>query len=146
MSDQESRDRILDAIEDLKRTHERSIEDVKETMAENKRTTEHAIAEVKRTTENSFAEVKETMAADKRTTEHAIAEVKRTTERSLEEIRHDVKSINDRLQSVGQDVAWTKGALEGKQEAISNKDAKSAIWIALGSAVAAIVSLIKSFW
>ena len=146
MSDQEFRDRMLGAIEDLKRTHERSIEDVKETIAENKRTTEHAIAEFKRTTELSIAEVKESIAESKRSNEHAIAEFKRTTERSLEEIRHDVKSINDRLLSVGQDVAWTKGVLEGKQEATTNKDVKSALWIALGSALAAIISLIKSFW
>ena len=95
MSDQDFREQVLHAIEDLKRTNERSIEEVKQ----------------------------------------SIEEVKRTTER-----------IDDRLHSVEMDVAWIKGKFEGKQEAISNKNVKSAIWIALGSAVAAIISLIRSFW
>ena len=135
MSDQEFRDRILSAIEELKRTHERSIDDVKETIAESERTTEHAIAESKRTTETSIAEVKE-----------SIAESERTTKRSLEEIQHDIKHINNKLQNVEQNVAWIKGRSEGRQELITNKNSKSAIWIALGSALAAIISLIKSFW
>ena len=117
MSDQEFRDRMLSAIEDLKRTHERSI-----------------------------AEVKEDIAESKRTTEHSIAEVKRVNERFSEEIQHDIKGINNGLRNVETDVAWIKGKLEGKQESATNKEAKSALWIALGSAVAAIISLIKSFW
>ena len=135
MSDQEFRDRMLSAIEDLKRTHERSIEDVKEDIAEVKRSTEHSIAEVKRSNERSIAEVKED-----------IAEVKRVNERFSEEIQHDIKGINNGLRNVETDVAWIKGKLEGKQESATNKEAKSALWIALGSAVAAIISLIKSFW
>ena len=124
MSDQDFRERVLNAIEDLKRTHERSIEEVKE-----------SIAEVKRTNERSIEEVKE-----------SIAEVKRTNERSFEEVKHNTKNIDTGLRSVETDVAWIKGTFEGKQEATSNKDVKSAIWIALGSALAAIISLIKSFW
>ena len=95
MSDQDFRERVLTAIEDLKRTNERSIEEVKQ---------------------------------------------------SIEEVKHNTKNIDDRLRSVEMDVAWIKGKFEGKQEAVSNKDVKSAIWIALGSALAAIISLIKSFW
>jgi len=124
MSNQEFRDRMLSAIEDLKRTYERSIAEVKED-----------IAEVKRVNERSIAEVKED-----------IAEVKRVNERSIEEIQHDIKGINNGLRNVETDVAWIKGKLEGTQESTRNKDAKSALWIALGSAVAAIISLIKSFW
>ena len=142
MSDQDFRERVLGAIEDLKRTHERSIEEVKESIAEVKRTNERSIeevkesiAEVKRTNERSIEEVKE-----------SIAEVKRTNERSFEEIKHNTKNIDTGLRSVETDVAWIKGTFEGKQEATSNKDVKSAIWIALGSALAAIISLIKSFW
>jgi len=131
MSDQDFRERVLGAIEDLKRTHERSIEEVK-----------HSIAEAKRTNERSIEEVKE-----------SIAEIKRTNERSIEEVKHSIaevkrttESIDTGLRSVETDVAWIKGTFEGKQEATSNKDVKSAIWIALGSALAAIISLIKSFW
>ncbi|MDE0469429.1 MAG: hypothetical protein OYL97_20450 [Candidatus Poribacteria bacterium] len=135
MSDQDFRERVLNAIEDLKRTNERSVEEVKESIADLKQTTERSIEEVKRTNERSIEEVKE-----------SIAEVKRTNERSFEEIKHNTKNIDTGLRSVETDVAWIKGTFEGKQEAISNKDVKSAIWIALGSALAAIISLIKSFW
>jgi len=82
------------------------------------------------------------MADIKRSNEQAIAEVKR----SIEDVKHDVKRIDNGLRNIETDVAWIKGKLEGQQQSISNKDAKSAIWIALGSAVAAIISLIKSFW
>ena len=135
MSDQDFRERVLNAIEDLKRTNERSVEEVKESIADLKQTTERSIEEVKRTNERSIEEVKE-----------SIAEVKRTNERSFEEVKHNTKNIDTGLRSVETDVAWIKGTFEGKQEAISNKDVKSAIWIALGSALAAIISLIKSFW
>lgn len=135
MSDQDFRERVLNAIADLKRTNERSIEEVKESIADLKQTTERSIEEVKRTNERSIAEVKE-----------SIAEVKRTNERSIEEVKHNTKSINDRLHSVETDVAWIKGKFKGKQETFSNKDVKFAIWIARGSAVLAIISLIKSFW
>ena len=124
MSDQDFRERVLHAVEDLKRTHERSIEEVKQ-----------SIEEVKRTNERSIEEVKQ-----------SIEEVKRTNERSFEEVKYNTKNIDTGLRSVETDVAWIKGKFEGKQEAISNKDVKSAIWIALGSAVVAIISLIKSFW
>ena len=61
----------------------------------------------------------------------------------LGELRGDVRNEIGEMRG---DVRWIRGKLEGRQEAISNKDAKAAIWIALGSALAAIVSLIKSFW
>ena len=97
----------------------------------------------------------------------AITDLKRTTERVEDKIervedrieRVEVKidqvneKVNDRLASMEKDVGnvhgdvrWIRGKLEGRQEATSNQDAKTALWIALGSALAAIVSLIKSFW
>ena len=66
MSDQDFRERVLHAVEDLKRTHERSIEEVKQ-----------SIEEVKRTNERSIEEVKQ-----------SIEEVKRTNERSFEEVKY----------------------------------------------------------
>ncbi|MCY3743237.1 MAG: hypothetical protein OXH00_19640 [Candidatus Poribacteria bacterium] len=90
-----------------------------------------AMADIKRSNEQAIAEVKQ-----------SVAEVKR----SIEDIKHDAKRIDNGLRNVETDVAWIKGKLEGQQQSISNKDVKSAIWIALGSAVAAIISLIKSFW
>ena len=90
----------------------------------------------------------------------AIADLKRTTERvedRIERVEDKIEQVNEkvnsRLASVEKDmsnlhgdVRWIRGKLEGRQEAISNKDVKTAIWIALGSALAAIISLIKSFW
>ena len=153
MSDQDFRERVLSAIEDLKRTNERSIEEVKEFIAEAKRTNERSIEEVKesiadlkQTTERSIEEVKRTNERSIEEVKQSIAEGKRITERSFEEVEHNTKNIDTGLRSVETDVAWIKGTFEGKQEAISNKDVKSAIWIALGSALAAIISLIKSFW
>lgn len=120
MSDQDFKDQILSAMADIKRSNEQSIAEVKQ-----------SIAEVKQSNEQSIADIKQ-----------SVAEVKR----SIEDVKHDVKRIDNGLRNVETDVAWIKGKLEGQQESISNKDAKSAIWIALGSAVAAIISLIKSFW
>ena len=100
-------------------------------IADIKRSNEQAIAEVKQSNEQAIADIKQ-----------SVAEVKR----SIEDVKHDAKRIDNGLRNVETDVAWIKGKLEGQQESISNKDAKSAIWIALGSAVAAIISLIKSFW
>ncbi len=61
-----------------------------------------------------------------------------------------VKEIEDmwdqEVSNLHGDVRWIWGKLEGRQEATSNQDAKTALWIALGSAFAGIVSLIKSFW
>ena len=120
MSDQDFRDQILSIIVDLKRSNEQAIAEVKQSVAEVKQSNEQAIAEVKQ----------------------SVAEVKR----SIEDVKHDTKRIDNGLRNVETDVAWIKGKFEGQQESISNKDAKSAIWIALGSAVAAIISLVKSFW
>ena len=97
----------------------------------------------------------------------AIADLKRTTERvedKIERVEDKIERVEGRIEQVNEkvnsrlaavekdvtnlhgDVRWIRGKLEGRQEATSNKDAKAAIWIALGSALAAIVSLIKSFW
>ena len=72
----------------------------------------------------------------------AIEDLKRTTER----IEGRLTGVENRFVSVEKDVAWIKGKLEGRQESLSNKNVRSALWIALGSALAAIISLIKSFW
>lgn len=97
----------------------------------------------------------------------AIADLKRTTERvedRMERMEDKIERVEGRIEQVNEkvnsrfaavekdmsnlhgDVRWIRGKLEGRQEATSNKDAKTALWIALGSALAAIVSLIKSFW
>lgn len=72
----------------------------------------------------------------------AIEDLKRTTGR----IEGRLTGVENRFVSVEKDVAWIKGKLEGRQESLSNKNVRSALWIALGSALAAIISLIKSFW
>ena len=81
------------------------------------------------------------------------AELKRMFERMDDKIEHMNTQTNNRLLAVEKDVGelrsdvkWIRGKLEGRQEAKADKDAKAAIWIALGSALAAIVSLVKSFW
>ncbi|MXV85336.1 hypothetical protein F4X88_20920 [Candidatus Poribacteria bacterium] len=97
----------------------------------------------------------------------AITDLKRTTERiedkiervedKIERVEGRMEQVNERLNSrlaavekdvtnLHGDVRWIRGKFEGRQEATSNQDVKTAIWIALGSALAAIVSLIKSFW
>ncbi len=90
----------------------------------------------------------------------SIEDLKRTTERiedRMERIEDRMERTNERTDSklravekdvseLHSDVKWIRGKLEGRQEATSNKDVKTAIWIALGSALAAIISLIKSFW
>ena len=95
MSDQDFRERVLSAIDDLKRTTER-IENRMERMEDRM--------------ENRLTAV----------------------EKDVSELRSDVR--------------WIRSKLEGRQETTSNQDAKTALWIALGSALAAVVSLIKSFW
>ena len=109
MSDQDFRERMLSAIDDLKRTTER--------------------------------------------VENRIERVEDKIERVEDKIEQVNKNLNNRLAAVEKDVTnlhgdvrWIRGKLEGRQEASSNQDAKTALWIALGSALAAIVSLIKSFW
>ena len=113
MSDQDFRERMLGAIEDLKRTTER-IENRMERMDE----------EFNRTIERM---------------DHRIQRMDERIGGRLTAVEKDVTNLHG-------DVRWIRGKLEGRQEATSNKDVKTAIWIALGSALAAIVSLIKSFW
>ena len=113
MSDQDFREQILSAIEDLKRTTER-IENRIERMDE----------EFNRTIERM---------------DHRIQRMDERIDGRLIAVEKDVSNLHG-------DVRWIRGKLEGRQEATSNKDVKTAIWIALGSALAAIVSLIKSFW
>ena len=90
----------------------------------------------------------------------AIADLKRMTERvedKIERVEGRIEQVNEKVNSrlaavekdvtnLHGDVRWIRGKLEGRQEATSNKDAKTALWIALGSALAAIISLVKSFW
>lgn len=106
MSDQDFRERMLSAIEDLKRTTERMDDRI-----------------------------------DRRLT--IVEEDVRNLRDELGALRGDVR---DEIGEMRGDIRWIRGKLEGRQEATSNQDARAAIWIALGSALAAIVSLIKSFW
>lgn len=90
----------------------------------------------------------------------AIADLKRTTERvedKIERVENRIEQVNEKVNSrlaavekdvtnLHDDVRWIRGKLEGRREATSNQDAKTALWIALGSALVVIVSLIKSFW
>ena len=113
MSDQDFRERVLSAVDDLKRTIERMDDRI-----------------------------------DRRLT--AVEEDARNLRDELGALRGDVRNeigdVRDEIGELRGDVRWIRGKLEGRQEATSNKDVKTAIWIALGSALAAIVSLIKSFW
>ena len=113
MSDQDFRERMLSAIEDLKRTTER-IENRMERMDE----------EFNRTIERM---------------DHRMQQMEERIGGRLTAVEKDVSNLHG-------DVRWIRGKLEGRQEASSNRDARIAIWVALGSTLAAIVSLIKSFW
>ena len=62
------------------------------------------------------------------------------------DVRDEIGAVRGEIGELRGDIRWIRGKLEGRQEATSNKDVKTAIWIALGSALAAIISLIKSFW
>ena len=106
MSDQDFRERVLSAIDDLKRTIDRMDD-----------------------------------RTDRRLT--TIEEDARNLRDEIGELRGDVR---DEIGELRGDVRWIRGKLEGRQEATSNTDVKTAIWIALGSALAAIISLVKSFW
>ena len=113
MSDQDFRERVLSAIDDLKRTIERMDDRI-----------------------------------DRRLT--AVEEDARNLRDELGALRGDVRDeigdVRDEIGEMRGDVRWIRGKLEGRQEATSNQDVRTAIWIALGSALAAIVSLVKSFW
>ena len=102
MSDQGFRERVLSAIDDLKRTAER-VEDKIERV------------------------------------ESRIEQVNEKVNSRLAAVEKDVTNLHG-------DVRWIRGKLEGRQEVTSNTDAKTAIRIALGSALVAIISLIKAFW
>jgi HAMP domain-containing protein len=106
MSDQDFRERVLSAVDDLKRTIDRMDDRI-----------------------------------DRRLT--TIEEDARNLRDEIGELRGGVR---DEIGDLHGDIRWIRGKLEGRQEATSNKDAKTALWIALGSALAAIISLVKSFW
>lgn len=83
----------------------------------------------------------------------SIEDLRRTAERIENRVEQINEGLSGRLTVVEKDITnlhgdvrWIRGKLEGRQEATSNQDAKTALWIALGSALAALVSLIKSFW
>lgn len=96
----------------------------------------------------------------KRTTERIENRMERMDEefnRTIERMDHRIQRMDERIDgrltavekdvtNLHGDVRWVRGKLEGRQEATSNKDARAAIWIALGSALAAVISLVKSFW
>ena len=73
----------------------------------------------------------------------AVEEDRRNLRDEIGELRGDVRNENSNLYD---DVRWIRGKLEGRREATSNQDAKTALWIASGSALVVIVSLIKAFW
>ena len=117
MSDQDFRERVLSAIDDLKRTIERMDDRTDKRLA---------------TVEKDVSELR--------------LEVKRTIERMDEKIDDRFTTVGKDVGELRGDIRWIRGKFEGRQEATSNQDAKTALWIALGSALAAVVSLIKSFW
>lgn len=117
MSDQDFRERVLSAIDDLKRTIDRMDDRIDNRLT---------------TVEKDVSGLRD--------------DVKRTTERMEEKIDNRFTTVEKDVSELRGDVRWIRGKLEGRQEATSNKDVKTAIWIALGSALAAIISLIKSFW
>ena len=102
MSDQDFRERVLSAIDDLKRTTER--------------------------------------------VENKIERVESRMEQVNEKVNSRLAAVEKDVTNLHGDVRWIRGKLEGRQEATSNTDAKTAIRIALGSAVVAIISLITAFW
>ena len=102
MSEQDFRERVLSAIDDLKRTTER-VEDRIERV------------------------------------ESRIEQVNKKVNSRLAAVEKDVSNLHG-------DVRWIRGKFEGRQEATSNQDVKTAIRVALGSALVAIISLIKAFW
>lgn len=101
MPDQNFRERMLSAIDDLKRTTERI--------------------------ENRIERVKDSM------------------EKMNEKINSRLTAVEKDVTNLHGDVRWIRGKFEGRQEATSNQDAKTAFWIALGSALASTVSLVKFF-
>ena len=117
MSEQDFRERVLSAIDDLKRTIERMDDRTDKRLA---------------TVEKDVSELR--------------IEVKRTIERMDEKVDDRFTTVGKEVSELRGDIRWIRGKFEGRQEATSNKDVKTAIWIALGSALAAIISLIKSFW
>ena len=124
MSDQDFRERMLSAIDDLKRTVER-IEDRMERIEDR---------------------VNDRLTVVEKDVNGLRDDVKRTIERMDEKIDDRFATIGKDMSEWRGDIRWIRGKLEGRQEATSNQDAKTALWIALGSALAAIVSLIRSFW
>lgn len=109
MSDQDFRERMLSAIDDLKRMTERIADKIERV-------------------------------------EDRIERVEVKVEQVTEKVNDRLAGMEKEVSNVHGDVRWIRGKLEGRQEATSNQDVKTAIWIALGSALAAIISLIKSFW
>ena len=131
MSEQDFRERVLSAIEGLKRTTER-IEDKMERVEDRIERVEIRIDQVNERVDNRLASM-EKDANDR------LASMEKNVNDRLASMEKNVSNVHG-------DVRWIRGKLEGRQEATSNQDVKTAIWIALGSALAAIVSLIKSFW
>ena len=106
MSERDFRERVLNAIDDLKRTIDRMDDRIDRRLT--------------------------TVEEDARNLRDEIGALRGDVRDEIGELRGDVRRI--------------RGKLEGRQEATSNKNVQTAIWIALGSALAAIISLIKSFW
>ena len=159
MANQDFENQVLSAIEDLKRSNEHSISEVRHSISEVRHSisevrqsvedVRQSVGEVKQSNEHAIADVRQSIVDVRRSNEHAIEDVRQSimdVKQSVGEVKQDTDLLKNGFGSVETNVAWVKGKLEGRQESISNRDARSAIWIALGSALAAIISLIKSFW
>ena len=124
MWEQDFRERVLSAIDDLKRTIDRMDDRIDRRLT--------TIEEDARNLRDELGTLR--------------GEVKQTIERMDEKVDDRFTTVGKEVSELRGDIRWIRGKLEGRQEATSNKDVKTAIWIALGSALAAIISLIKSFW
>ena len=124
MSDQDFRERVLNAIEELKQTNERTDADLKRTIDRIDDRTDRRLTAIEEDARNLRDEIGALRGA----------------------VRDEIGALRDEIGELRGDIRWIRGKLEGKQEATSNTDAKTALRMALGSAVVAIISLITAFW
>ena len=98
MSDQDFRERVLSAIDDLKRTVERMDD----------RTDKRLTA-----VEKDVSELRD--------------DVKRTIERMDEKVDNRFTTVGKEVGELRGDIRWIRGKLKGRQETSSSKDARIAI-------------------
>ena len=109
MSDQDFRERMLSAIDDLKRTVERMDDRTDKRLATVEKDVSELRLEVKRTIERMDEKIDDRFA---------------TIGKDVGELRGDVR---DEIGELRGDVRWIRGKLEGRQEATSNQNVKTAI-------------------